>query len=62
MGGSWPIMTMVGNKYNIYFEKTNIHGFFQMFNGEYYVSLVQGHEKAIVEILTNVIEDSKVMK
>lgn len=62
MGGSWPIITMDGNKYTIFFEKTNKHGFFQMFNGDYYVSLVKGHEKANVEILTNVIEDSEVIK
>lgn len=62
MGGSWPIITMDGNKYTIFFEKTNIHEFFQMFNGEYYVSLVKGHEKANVEILTDVIEEREVIK
>ncbi len=33
-----------------------------MFNGEYYVSLVKGHQKANVGILTNVFEDSEVIK
>ena len=62
LGGSWPIITMDGNKYTIFFEKMNKDGFFKMLNSDYYVSIVKEHEKGNVEFLTNVIEDSEVIK
>lgn len=59
MGGSWPLITKEGNKYTIIFETTNEPGFVQLFNEEYFVSLVKENEKSNME---NVIEDIEVMK
>lgn len=45
LGGSWELKTIANHKYTIYFEKEQENqNFFPLSNGDYYISIVVGHQ------------------
>ncbi|WP_152608283.1 hypothetical protein [Halalkalibacter okhensis] len=44
IGAAWELITMDGNEYTIFFEKTNEKpNFIELSNEEYFISIVEGH-------------------
>ncbi|MFL0366184.1 hypothetical protein ACH0BF_24645 [Pseudobacillus sp. 179-B 2D1 NHS] len=64
LGGGWELKTIANHKYTIYFEKEQKNqNFFPLSNGDYYISLVEGHQiKEEDPIFTNSIKDIKAIK
>ena len=65
-GGAWELVTLDGNEYTIYFEKTNERPYpylINLSNDEYFVSIVEGHTLSENSLgLTNVIKEVDIIK
>lgn len=64
IGASWELNTMSKNKYTIFFEQNKEDAnYIQFSNGEYHISLVDGHRISEEDIvLTNVIKEVETVK
>lgn len=64
LGGSWEFKTNSQHKYTIYFEKKQENqNFYPLSNGDYYISLVEGHQITKEDsISTNSIKDIRAVK
>ncbi|MBO0589728.1 MULTISPECIES: hypothetical protein [unclassified Sporosarcina] len=64
LGGSWELKTNSKQKYTIYFEKKQENqNFYPLSNGDYYISLVEGHQITKEDpISTNSIKDIRAVK
>jgi hypothetical protein len=63
-GASWELITIDGNEYTIFFEKTSKGPIFiPLSSNDYYVSIVEGHKLGENPLtLTNAIQDFETIK
>ncbi|PIC71222.1 hypothetical protein CSV77_04095 [Sporosarcina sp. P16b] len=63
-GGSWELKTDSKHRYTIYFEKKQEdQNFYPLSNGDYYISLVEGHQLTKEDSITkNSIKDIRTVK